>query len=184
MNRIFTRPASHLRHIRRTLTTHNNNSDKKSIIIAADEPQQLVNVLWRYQILDPSGDIINWWNHFFLVTCLVSLFIDPLHFYLPHVGGPACMSTDNSASKAITFCRTFADLFYLLHILMKFRTSFVAPSSRVFGRGELVMDAREIAMRYLKTDFIVDVAATLPLPQARSPLLSLSVGFQCQRIPF
>uniref|UniRef100_A0A1S4A8V9 Cyclic nucleotide-gated ion channel 18 n=2 Tax=Nicotiana tabacum TaxID=4097 RepID=A0A1S4A8V9_TOBAC len=51
------------------------------------------------------------------------------------------------------------------HIIMKFRTAFVAPSSRVFGRGELVMDAKEIAIRYLKTDLIVDFTAALPLPQ-------------------
>lgn len=75
------------------------------------------------------------------------------------------MSTDNDASLRITYFRTLFDLFYLLHMLMKFRTAFVAPSSRVFGRGELVMDAREIAIRYLKTDFIVDLTATLPLPQ-------------------
>lgn len=43
----------------------------------------------------------------------------------------------------------------------------MAPSSRGLGRGELVMDAHTIAMRYLKSDFIIDLAATLPLPQAR-----------------
>jgi cyclic nucleotide gated channel len=48
---------------------------------------------------------------------------------------------------------------------MKFRTAFVAPSSRVFGRGELVMDPRAIAIRYLKSNFVVDLAAALPLPQ-------------------
>ncbi|KHN18240.1 Putative cyclic nucleotide-gated ion channel 18 [Glycine soja] len=48
---------------------------------------------------------------------------------------------------------------------MKLRTAFVAPNSRIFGRGELVMDAREIAMRYLKSDFVIDLAATIPLPQ-------------------
>lgn len=52
-------------------------------------------------------------------------------------------------------------------MVMKFRTAFVAPSSRGLGRGELVMDAHTIAMRYLKSDFIIDLAATLPLPQAR-----------------
>ncbi|CAI9111067.1 OLC1v1011202C1 [Oldenlandia corymbosa var. corymbosa] len=167
MNRIFTRPASHFRHIRRTITTHHNSTGihKQPIILAADQPQQLVNILWRHQILDPNGEIINWWNHLFLITCLVSLFIDPLYFYLPYVGGPACMSTDNRASPAITACRTFTDLFYLLHILIKFRTAFVAPNSRVFGRGELVMDSTEIAKRYLRTDFVVDLAAFLPLPQ-------------------
>ncbi|XP_027090472.1 cyclic nucleotide-gated ion channel 18-like [Coffea eugenioides] len=163
--RIFSRPASHLRHIRRSLTTHNTVAASSDGTFAADQPH-LVNVLlWRYQILDPSSDIVNWWNHVFLVTCLISLFIDPLYFYLPYVGEMACMTTENEASVSITYYRTLADLFYLLHILFKFRTAFVAPSSRVFGRGELVMDARQIAMRYLKSDFIVDFAATLPLPQ-------------------
>lgn len=48
---------------------------------------------------------------------------------------------------------------------MKFRTAYVAPTSRVFGRGELVMDPRAIARRYLGSDFVIDLAATLPLPQ-------------------
>ncbi|KAL3526434.1 hypothetical protein ACH5RR_011090 [Cinchona calisaya] len=166
MNRIFTRPASHFRHIRRTLTTHNTKPTAATTTFAADQPH-LVNVLlWRYQILDPNSDIVNWWNHVFLITCLISLFIDPLYFYLPYVGETAaCMSTDNNASVTITYFRSLTDLFYLLHMLMKFRTAFVAPSSRVFGRGELVMDAREITMRYLKSDFFIDLAATLPLPQ-------------------
>lgn len=75
------------------------------------------------------------------------------------------MKTDTGLGIVITFFRTVADLFFLLHMIMKFRTAFVAPSSRVFGRGELVMDTREIALRYLKSDFIIDLAATLPLPQ-------------------
>lgn len=65
----------------------------------------------------------------------------------------------------VTIFRTFADLFHLMHILMKFRIAFVAPSSRVFGRGDLVMDKRAIAMRYLKKDFLIDVAAAMPIPQ-------------------
>ncbi|KAJ8566999.1 hypothetical protein K7X08_019207 [Anisodus acutangulus] len=48
---------------------------------------------------------------------------------------------------------------------MKFRTAYVHPSSWVFGRGELVIDARKIAKQYLMTDFLVDFTAALPLPQ-------------------
>lgn len=83
------------------------------------------------------------------------------------------MSTDDDASVVITYLRTITDLFYLFHMIIKFRTAFVAPSSRVFGRGELVMDAREIAMRYLRTDFIIDFAALLPLPQVHPNTSSL-----------
>ncbi|CBI34949.3 unnamed protein product, partial [Vitis vinifera] len=125
------------------------------------------HILWRYQILEPDGDIVTYWNHVFLVTSLISLFLDPLYFFLPSVGGPACLTSDTSLGIVVTFFRTVSDLFYLLHMVMKFRTAFVAPSSRGLGRGELVMDAHTIAMRYLKSDFIIDLAATLPLPQAR-----------------
>ncbi|GAV72563.1 cNMP_binding domain-containing protein/Ion_trans domain-containing protein, partial [Cephalotus follicularis] len=122
-------------------------------------------LLWRYQILDPDSDLVSHWNRVFLITSLVSLFIDPLYFFIPYVGDQVCLSSDTHLGVLITFFRTVFDLFYLLHMIMKFRTAFVAPNSRVFGRGELVMDSREIAIRYLKTDFLIDLAATIPLPQ-------------------
>ncbi|KAL4339221.1 hypothetical protein GQ457_08G033650 [Hibiscus cannabinus] len=46
-----------------------------------------------------------------------------------------------------------------------FHTGFIAPSSRVFGRGVLVEDSLAIAKRYLQSYFIIDVLAVLPLPQ-------------------
>ncbi|CAH9064957.1 unnamed protein product [Cuscuta europaea] len=160
MDRLLCRPASRLRRYRRCLY-----SDSAARSAEEGDGEQEEGVGWRDKILDPSSGFVNLWNHIFLVTCLISLSIDPLYFYLPYVGGKACMSTDKSASVAITYFRTLTDFFYVLHMLLKFRTAFVAPSSRVFGRGELVMDSTEIAMRYLKSDFIIDFAATLPLPQ-------------------
>ncbi|XP_058080791.1 cyclic nucleotide-gated ion channel 18-like [Magnolia sinica] len=122
--------------------------------------------LSRYRILDPGSEIVVQWNRVFLISCLVALFIDPLYFYVPSsVPESACIRTDISLGIVVTFFRTVADLFSLAHMVMKFRIAFVAPSSRVFGRGELVMDERQIAARYLKSDFIIDLAATLPLPQ-------------------
>ncbi|XP_030493640.2 probable cyclic nucleotide-gated ion channel 16 [Cannabis sativa] len=120
---------------------------------------------WWNQILDPGSEVVAKWNHVFLVTCLIAMFIDPLYFYLPVIGGPVCMEIDLGLGILVTFFRTVADTFYFLHIVMKFRTAFVAPSSRVFGRGELVTDPWAIAVRYLKSDFFIDLAASLPLPQ-------------------
>ncbi|OWM65386.1 hypothetical protein CDL15_Pgr008976 [Punica granatum] len=122
-------------------------------------------VPWWYKTLDPGSDFVNRWNHIFLISCLIALFIDPLYFFIPIVAGPACIKIDFGFGIFITLLRTVADLFFLFHMVLKFRTAFVARDSRVFGRGELVMDPREIAMRYLKTNFIVDLAASLPLPQ-------------------
>lgn len=75
------------------------------------------------------------------------------------------MSTDTETSLFITYVRSILDLFYFLHMIMKFRTAYVDPTSKVFGRGELVTDAREIAKHYFKSMFIVDLAAALPVPQ-------------------
>nr|GMC93552.1 cyclic nucleotide-gated ion channel 18-like [Ipomoea batatas] len=160
MDSLFFTPASRLRQFRQSLKP----PAATATVASPDEPQ-LIDALWRDKILDPSSDVVNVWNHVFLIACLISLSLDPLYFYIPYVGGTACMSTDNKASIAITYFRTITDFFYVINMLLKFRTAFVAPSSRVFGRGELVMDAKEIAARYLRSDFIIDFAATLPLPQ-------------------
>ncbi|XP_042443689.1 cyclic nucleotide-gated ion channel 17-like [Zingiber officinale] len=134
----------------------------KSIVFAEDhEP-------WSKRIFDPGSTIVLKWNRIFLISCLLALFIDPLYFYLPKVetdSNTSCVKMDDNLSVSVTLLRSLADLFYILHIVIKFRTAYVAPSSRVFGRGELVMDPKKIARRYLRSDFIIDLAAALPLPQ-------------------
>ncbi|KAI8570150.1 hypothetical protein RHMOL_Rhmol01G0010900 [Rhododendron molle] len=123
---------------------------------------------WRKRILDPGSEIVLQWNRIFIFSCLVALFVDPLYFYLPSItgkGSSQCVKSDLNLRIVVTCFRTIADLFYLLHVVIKFRTAFVAPSSRVFGRGELVMDPKKIAQRYIRSDFFIDLIATLPLPQ-------------------
>lgn len=123
----------------------------------------------KKRVLDPGSDVILQWNRIFLFSCLVALFVDPLFFYLPSVesegGGSSCMLSDLKLGIVVTCLRTMADVFYMLNIAIKFRTAYVSPSSRVLGRGELVMDQEKIARRYLKSNFFIDLVATLPLPQ-------------------
>ncbi|CAI9298202.1 unnamed protein product [Lactuca saligna] len=123
---------------------------------------------WQKRILDPGSEIVLQWNRIFIVSCLLALFIDPLYFYLPGIVENQeswCVKTDLNLRIVVTTFRTLADLFYMLHVAIKFRTAYIAPSSRVFGRGELVMDPKKIAKRYIRTDFFIDLIATLPLPQ-------------------
>lgn len=123
---------------------------------------------WRKRILDPGSDIVLKWNWVFIISCLLALFVDPLYFFMPIIGGTkdlSCVRTDLNLRIVATIFRTIADFFYLLHVIIKFRTAYVAPNTRVFGRGELVMDPKEIARRYLRSDFFIDLIATLPLPQ-------------------
>lgn len=127
--------------------------------------------LWKKRILDPGSDLFLEWKRAFLFSSILSLFVDPLFFYLPSVSvetdnkNSSCMVTDLNLGIVVTCFRTFADVFYLLNMVIKFRTAFVSPSSRVFGRGELVMDPSLIARRYMRSEFFLDLLATLPLPQ-------------------
>lgn len=119
-----------------------------------------------YKILDPQSDFVNTWNHIFFVACIIALFLDPLYFYVPIISNDVpCMTLDYILVWIVTVLRSMVDVLFFTHIVVKFKTAFVAPSSRVVGRGDLVRDPGVIARRYLKSDFIVDLIATLPLPQ-------------------
>ncbi|CAD5312854.1 unnamed protein product [Arabidopsis thaliana] len=93
--------------------------------------------------------------------------VDPLFFYLPIVdnSGSSCIGIDTKLAVTTTTLRTIVDVFYLTRMALQFRTAYIAPSSRVFGRGELVIDPAKIAERYLTRYFVVDFLAVLPLPQ-------------------
>ena len=128
----------------------------------------------KRRILDPRGQTIHRWNKIFLVACLVSLFVDPLFFYLPVVRDEVCIDIGITLEVILVIIRSAGDVFYVIQIVTKFRTAYVAPSSRVFGRGELVIDPSKIAVKYLCKGFLLDFIAALPLPQVPYSIFSLS----------
>ncbi|XP_054780437.1 LOW QUALITY PROTEIN: protein CNGC15a-like [Prosopis cineraria] len=117
------------------------------------------------KIFDPRGPSVNRWNKMFLVACLISLFVDPFFFYLPEAKKDKCIAISAALEVSLTTIRSMVDAFYIIHIFIRFQTAYVAPSSRVFGRGELVIDPSTIASRYLQKHFWLDLLAALPLPQ-------------------
>lgn len=120
----------------------------------------------KKNIINPQGSFLQNWNKIFLFASVIALAIDPLFFYIPIVDGERhCLNLHSSLEIAASVLRTFVDAFYIIHIVFQFRTAYVSPLSRVFGRGELVEDPKAIAMKYLSTYFIIDVLSILPLPQ-------------------
>ncbi|KAI8020935.1 putative cyclic nucleotide-gated ion channel 5 [Camellia lanceoleosa] len=118
------------------------------------------------KIFDPQDKLLQLWNKLFVGSCILAVFVDPLFYYLPVIDqSSACLGIDRKLASTATSLRTIIDAFYLLHIALQFRTAYIAPSSRVFGRGELVIDPAKIAKRYLRSYFIIDFLAILPLPQ-------------------
>ncbi|KAL0646242.1 hypothetical protein Bca4012_044533 [Brassica carinata] len=119
-----------------------------------------------HEILDPQGSFLQKWNKIFVLACIVAVSVDPLFFYVPVLDkAKNCLDVDKKMQTTASVLRSITDIFYAIHMVFQFRTGFIAPSSRVFGRGVLVENRREIAKRYLSSHFIVDILAVLPLPQ-------------------
>ncbi|KAK7275357.1 hypothetical protein RIF29_16472 [Crotalaria pallida] len=116
-------------------------------------------------VLDPQRPLIQKWNKFFIITCVMAISVDPLFFYIPMINGQRkCIDFDGALKVTACVLRTFLDVFYILRIIFQFRTGFIAPT-RVFGRGELVDDSMAIVKRYLSSNFIIDILSIIPLPQ-------------------
>jgi cyclic nucleotide gated channel len=106
---------------------------------------------------------------------VLAVAIDPLFFYIPWVKSTEkdkCLDVDRKMQAAACILRTLIDILYILRIVFQFRTGFIAPSSRVFGRGELVEDPKAIAKKYVTSYFIIDILAILPLPQVCFPFVN------------
>ena len=126
------------------------------------------------KIFDPQDKFLLLWNRLSVVSCILAVSVDPLFYYLPVINQTSfCIGLDRRLAITVTTLRTIVDAFYLIHMALQFRIAYIAPSSRVFGRGELVIDAAKIARRYLRGYFIVDFLSVLPLPQVKMFILLL-----------
>ncbi|KAF7141585.1 hypothetical protein RHSIM_Rhsim06G0037400 [Rhododendron simsii] len=120
----------------------------------------------RKKILDPRSPFLQKWNKIFVWSCVLAASLDLLFFYIPViVDDKKCLGLDKKLQTAAIVLRSFSDIFYMIHMIFHFQTGFIAPSSEVYGRGELVKDASKIARRYLCSYFFIDILAVLPLPQ-------------------
>ncbi|XP_023728303.1 cyclic nucleotide-gated ion channel 1 [Lactuca sativa] len=144
---------------------------KNSLIFpesSSDKPTKQVVLISKKKkkILDPQGSFLQKWNKIFVLLSIIAVSLDPLFFYIPVIDGDQkCIGMDNNMKIISCVLRTLIDIIYILHIIFKFRTGFIAPPSRIFGRGELIEDSYAIAKHYFCSYFIVDVLAILPLPQ-------------------
>ncbi|XP_065848759.1 probable cyclic nucleotide-gated ion channel 5 isoform X2 [Euphorbia lathyris] len=118
------------------------------------------------KVFDPQDKFLLLCNRLFFISCILAVSVDPLFFYLPLFNdSDNCLEIDRKLAITATTLRTVIDAFYLIRMALQFRTAYIAPSSRVFGRGELVIDPAQIAKRYLRQYFIIDFLSIVPLPQ-------------------
>ncbi|MFQ6632711.1 hypothetical protein Gotur_010466 [Gossypium turneri] len=130
--------------------------------------RRLVSFLCSYVpgIMNPHAKVVQQWNKFFVISCLMAVFIDPLFFFLLSVQKEnKCIVIDLPATKLFVGLRSVTDFIYMLNMLLQFRLAYVAPESTVVGAGELVDHPKEIAFNYLGGYFSLDLFVVLPLPQ-------------------
>ncbi|CAL4997797.1 unnamed protein product [Urochloa decumbens] len=86
------------------------------------------------------------------------------------------MKIDRHVAIVLTYLRTLIDMFFVVHIATRFFTAYIDPVSIVLGKGELVRDPKRIAYRYIRSNFFIDLAAALPVPQVSADIIR-TVGF-------
>jgi len=117
-------------------------------------------------VMNPHTKMVQWWNQFFVISCLFAIFVDPLFFFLFSVRqGNFYITFNVKAAIVVTILRSLTDFIYFLHMLLQFRLAYVVPASRTVGAGELVDDPKQIAHHYLRRWFIFDLFSVLPAPQ-------------------
>ncbi|KAK7854104.1 cyclic nucleotide-gated ion channel 1 [Quercus suber] len=138
----------------------------KSIPYVGDQPKKVPAPTPKKTILDPQGQFLQTWNKVFVLSCVISVAVDPVFFYIPVIQENhnkdknedyKCLDADEKLATIACVLRSLFDAFYVLHIIFQFRTGFIAPSSQVFGRGETITDPVAIAKRYLSTYFLIDI---------------------------
>ncbi|KAG6730552.1 hypothetical protein I3842_01G086400 [Carya illinoinensis] len=120
------------------------------------------------KVLDRQDQFLQRWNKLFVLSCAISLALDPLFFYIPVLklnDQETCLYSDRTLAIVVSVLRSVNDAFYAIRIYFQFRTGIIRPSTPVLGWPELNTQPMAIAKRYLSTYFTVDILAILPLPQ-------------------
>ncbi|CAN6253107.1 unnamed protein product [Urochloa humidicola] len=128
--------------------------------------KKIERILSKIPIMNPHAKVVQQWNQFFVISCLISIFIDPLFFFLLSVEQDnKCIVLNWNFATALAVVRSVTDAIYFLHMLLQFRLAYVAPESRVVGAGDLVDEPKKVAAHYLRGYFLLDFFVVLPLPQ-------------------
>ncbi|KAF2614903.1 hypothetical protein F2Q70_00010101 [Brassica cretica] len=118
------------------------------------------------RIRNPHSKHAQIWTKFFVLSCLLSIFADPLFFFPIEVYKKyMCMRIDWRTTFALLAVRSVTDVLFVVNILFQFRWAYVAPESTIVGAGQLVDDPIKIASRYYRGNFFLDLFIVLPLPQ-------------------
>ncbi|KAG2294539.1 hypothetical protein Bca52824_041208 [Brassica carinata] len=107
-------------------------------------------------IIYPESNYVQIWTTFFALSCLCSIFVDPLFFYPIEIyKEERCIKIDWWTTNVFVIVRTITDGLYALNIVLQFRLAYVDLESTVAVAGH----------HYLRGKFFTDFFIVLPIPQ-------------------
>ncbi|KAL0676385.1 hypothetical protein Bca4012_004366 [Brassica carinata] len=89
-------------------------------------------------IIYPESNYVQIWTTFFALSCLCSIFVDPLFFYPIEIyKEERCIKIDWWTTNVFVIVRTITDGLYALNIVLQFRLAYVDLESTVAVAGQL-----------------------------------------------
>ncbi|PKI53435.1 hypothetical protein CRG98_026125 [Punica granatum] len=78
--------------------------------------------------MNPHAKVVQLWNKFFVISCLVAVFVDPLFFFLLGVQWDnKCIVLNGTMTTTIVVFRCVTDFMYILHILLQIMILSILP---------------------------------------------------------
>ncbi|CAI7915431.1 unnamed protein product [Closterium sp. NIES-53] len=134
--------------------------------------------LWPPPLLHPHSYYVKLWVKLQFGMMLAAFLLDPFFLLVLSVSQEnMCVYTRWTFAYCLVGIRTFLDFLTLLNILVHTRMMFNATHDHVkdgniknssgekVKLGDLVVDGRAILINYLRTLFLADLLALIPLPQ-------------------
>ena len=120
---------------------------------------------------DSKGASIVKWHAIFIVSFGIAiLYVDPLFLYLPVINQDAkCLTLDRRLMITAICFRLVFDMIYVGNIIF----GYFSHRNGQTGLDLNGRQPRQIIKRYLRTYFLIDILAILPLPQVRETFLLL-----------
>ncbi|XP_058771830.1 potassium channel AKT2/3-like isoform X1 [Vicia villosa] len=97
-------------------------------------------------IISPMDSRYRWWESFMVVLVAYTAWVYPFEVAFMH-----------SSNRELYIVDNIVDLFFAIDIVMTFFVAFIDGTTHL-----LVRDSKKIAVRYLSSWFIMDVASTIP----------------------
>ncbi|XP_042006382.1 probable cyclic nucleotide-gated ion channel 20, chloroplastic isoform X2 [Salvia splendens] len=118
-------------------------------------------------VINPHAKLVQWWNKFFVIFCIVASFLDPFFFFLLFMRKDYnCVALLKPKTREFLILRTITDCVYIMHILLQIILIFFLPHSASSPGNEII---KYVLPSAILVQYIPRLSRFLPLVAGFSP---------------